>query len=74
MTSLNNGRIIKISIGNVNQPIVEDIVNEEYLDTAVFGEQYRNMLSMLNLYVKNPPRLIYDWLDKIRELEFEQKF
>lgn len=53
MTSLNNGRIIKISIGNVNQPIVEDIVNEEYLDTAVFGEQYRNMLSMLNQYVKS---------------------
>ena len=52
MTQLNNGKTIKIKIGKVNQPVVERITGEDFLKTAVFGEQYRQMLSMLNRYVK----------------------
>ena len=50
---LNNGKTIKIQIGKVNQPVVERIEEEKFLDTAIFGSQYRNMLAMLNRYVKH---------------------
>lgn len=48
---LTNGRVINIRLGNVNKPVVEDIANEQYVDTAIFGTQYRQMLSLLNKYV-----------------------
>lgn len=49
---LNNGKTIKIQIGKVNQPVIEEIKDEGFFDTAVFGSQYSNMLSMLNQFVK----------------------
>lgn len=53
---LNNGKTIKIQIGRVNQPVIEDVEDEKFLDSAVFGSQYRYMLSMLNQYVKHRMR------------------
>lgn len=50
---LNNGKTIRIQIGKVNQPKVESIEDEKFLDTAIFGSQYRYMLTMLNQYVKH---------------------
>lgn len=49
---MTNGRVIHIRMGMVNQPIVEDIANEEFMDSAIFGNQYRRILTMLNRYVK----------------------
>lgn len=49
---MTNGRVIHIRMGMVNQPIVEDIANEAFMDSAIFGNQYRQILTMLNRYVK----------------------
>lgn len=51
-------------------------------DKGIFATSLEREYSLLALSLekeyakdhKNPPRLIYDWLDKIRELGFEQKF
>lgn len=51
-------------------------------DKGVFATSLEREYSLLALSLekeyakdhKNPPRLIYEWLDKIRELGFEQKF
>ena len=48
---MTNGRVIHIRMGMVNQPIVEDIANEAFMDSAIFGNQYRQILTMLNRYV-----------------------
>lgn len=50
---MNNGHIMKICIGSVNKPVIEDIVNEEFMNTALFGRQYKQMLTLLDRYVKN---------------------
>lgn len=39
-----NGCILRITPGRVNLPVVEDIVNEKFLETSIFGTQYRQML------------------------------
>lgn len=49
----NNGYVMKIHIGNVNKPIIEDIADERFMDTAIFGRQYKQMLTLLERYVKN---------------------
>ena len=49
---MTNGRVIHIRMGMVNQPIVEDIANEAFMDSAIFGNQYRQILTMMNRYVK----------------------
>ena len=51
-------------------------------DKGIFATSLEREYSLLALSLekeyakdhKNPPRLIYDWLDRIRELGFEQKF
>lgn len=45
---MTNGRVIHIRMGMVNQPVVEDIANEAFMDSAIFGNQYRQILTMLN--------------------------
>lgn len=40
---MNNGHILKIHTGSVNKPIVEDIIDEQFMDTAIFGMQYKQM-------------------------------
>lgn len=47
-----NGCILRITPGRVNLPVVEDIVNEKFLETSIFGTQYRQMLELLDSYVK----------------------
>lgn len=48
---MTNGRVMHIQMGMVNQPIVEDIADEEFMNSAIFGNQYRQILTMLNRYV-----------------------
>ncbi|MGN0220770.1 MAG: hypothetical protein ACI4BA_01415 [Prevotella sp.] len=48
---MTNGRVIHIRMGMVNQPIVEDIADEKFMDSAIFGNQYRQILTMLNRHV-----------------------
>ena len=51
-------------------------------DKGIFATSLEREYSLLALSLekeyaktgKNPPRLIYEWLDKIRQLGFEQKF
>lgn len=53
MTKLNNGKTIKIQIGKVNQPIVEEILDNDYIEASIFCSQYKQMLSMLNRYAEH---------------------
>lgn len=41
---MTNGRVIHIRMGMVNQPVVEDIANETFMDSAIFGNQYSHTL------------------------------
>ena len=50
---MNNGHIMKIRTGRVNRPVIEDIIDEQFMDTAIFGMQYKQMLTLLDRYVKN---------------------
>lgn len=50
---LTNGRLLRIKAGKVNQPVVEDIENEDFMKSSIFGTQYTQMLSCLDNYVKN---------------------
>lgn len=49
---MTNGRVVHIQMDKVNQPIVENIKDEDFMNTAIFGNQYRQILGMLNRYVK----------------------
>lgn len=50
---MTNGHTMKIRLGSVNKPIIEDIASEKFMDTAIFGRQYKQMLTLLDRYVKN---------------------
>ena len=52
---LTNGRILHITPGRVNLPVVEDIADNKFIESAIFGTQYKQMLSCLNIYVKYRP-------------------
>ena len=52
INKLTNGRILHITPGRVNLPVVEDIKDEDFLNTAILGSQYKQMLACLDLYVK----------------------
>ena len=52
INKLTNGRILHITPGRVNLPVVEDIQDEQFLNTAIFGSQYKQMLACLDLYAK----------------------
>ena len=47
-----NGRVLYITPGRVNSPVIEDIKDGEFMDTSIFGTQYKQMLSCLDTYVK----------------------
>lgn len=49
---LTNGRILHITPGRVNLPVVEEISDENFLDTTIFGTQYKQMLASLDSYVR----------------------
>ncbi len=45
------GRTLHIVPSQVNRPIVEDIPNEKFMESAFFGRQYSQILSCLDEYV-----------------------
>lgn len=47
-----NGRVLYITPGKVNSPVIEDIRDVKFMDTSIFGTQYKQMLSCLDTYVK----------------------
>lgn len=52
MSAVTNGRVLHITPGKVNLPVVEDIADEKFMETAIFGTQYKQMLAYINSYVK----------------------
>ena len=71
MTRINqtNDMVLQITPGKVNMPVIEKITDEAFMESAIFGTQYKQMLACLNSYVKHSSSERNDGKQKIFGLD-----